>query len=443
MADPLSLASALTITEQTGEKRSLRLLGRALPYRPLTLSGTMRAEVAWSPGNPEASVQMLGSAEDETTINGYWKERFLSSDVLDGATASAPAMLDGEPLISTAYLVDAMDSIRRQGQLLEVTWDVFIRIGFLSKFVQKWHNRKDCEWEATFTWIAQELVTDAATFAQEVDTGTMARSWASLLAQIETALMMPFAAVSGMMDKVRAGVNALKAGVNTINRVAEAVVDGTMEQIDAARAVVGALQTIKSTALGIGEMFESLPAQMWVESKSLAAQAAGVYGSPTSNDSHSSDILETITGESFALAVGSASVASPSNPTATGVNAAALNSTSTGTQSTVSTPATDLLRTIGIEAGLKAAVGVRNGRKVARAMAQEAVRQQEEVASRLAPDLLGYFVASDDADLRMVSRDYYSTIEEWQRLMLFNHMGSSRLSAGDVVFVPRLHNEGM
>lgn len=443
MAEPLSLASALTIVEQTGEKRTLRLMGRALPYRPLTLSGTMRAEVTWYPGNPEASIQMLGSAEDECTINGFWKERFLSTYEQTESGSATAATLDDVPVTATMDLVDAMDSIRRQGQLLEVTWDSLVRYGILSKFQQKWSNRKDCEWDATFIWLGRDLVSEAATFAQEADTASMSRTWASLLKQLEETLEMPFAAVAGMMDKVRAGSNAVKAAVNTVNNIAEAVVDGTMNMIDTARASVAAIQSIKTAALNIADIAESLPSQMWVESKSLAAQAAAIYGVSATTEASSSDALTNITGETSALAIGSASAVAPSSPTAAGVSAETINSTSTGTQSIVSTPRADLLRTISIGAGLQAAVKVREVRRLARTMAQEAVRQQDEIASRLAPDLLGHFVAADDTDLRRVSQDYYSTVEEWQRIMQFNHLSSSRLDAGQVVFVPAIRNEGM
>jgi len=443
MSEPLSLASALTIVEQTGEKRTLRLMGRALPYRPLTLSGTMRAEVTWYPGNPEASIQVLGSAEDECTINGFWKERFLSTFEQTESGSATAATLDDVPVTATMDLVEAMDSIRRQGQLLEVTWDSLVRYGILSKFIQKWSNRKDCEWDATFIWLGRDMVSEAATFAQEADTSTMSRTWASLLKQLEDAIELPFAAVSGMMDKVRSGANKVKAATNTINNIAEGVVDGTMNMIDTARASVAAIQSIKTAALNIADIAESLPSQMWVESASLAAQAADIYGQPGSNTSFSSDVLEGITGEAMVQAVGSASTTTPSNPTASGVSAETINSTSTGTQSLVSTPRADLLRTISIGAGLQAAVNVRKVRRLARTMAQEAVRQQDEIASRIAPDLLGHFVAADDTDLRRVSQDYYSTVEEWQRLMTFNHLSTSLLDAGQVVFVPAIRNEGM
>jgi len=160
-----SPASAFVVEELSGERRVISLLGRALPYRPIELSGTMRATTTFYAGNPIGTLQVLGAQEEPTTISGFWKDRFIQSVTAEGA----PVNPDGRALLGAAgagdvgsgavadvrALVALFDDVRRKGQLLEVRWDQQVRRGFLQKFGQKWHNPHDCEWEASFSWISQ------------------------------------------------------------------------------------------------------------------------------------------------------------------------------------------------------------------------------------------------------------------------------------------------
>ena len=143
----LSKATAFTIKEVTGDKRKLELLGRALPYRPLTFSGTMRADVVYYPGNPIPTVQMLGASEEETTITGMWKDRFIKN--------TGNARLNNFSLADAKAIVDVVDDIRRKGQLLEVYWDAFYRRGIITKFEQTWDRREDVAWSLTFRFLDQ------------------------------------------------------------------------------------------------------------------------------------------------------------------------------------------------------------------------------------------------------------------------------------------------
>ena len=57
------LVSFFQVEELTGDKRVLRLSGRALPYRPFELSGTQRHSVEWYPGSPIGTLQVYGAKE--------------------------------------------------------------------------------------------------------------------------------------------------------------------------------------------------------------------------------------------------------------------------------------------------------------------------------------------------------------------------------------------
>lgn len=164
-ASDLSPASAFVIEELTGERRVLSLLGRALPYRPIELTGAMRATSAFYAGNPIGTLQVLGSQEEPSTVGGFWKDRFIRQFSSDGRVVNADgfAML-GSPgageggavaVADVASLVALVDDFRRKGQLVEVRWDRHVRRGIIRKLVQRWHNPHDCEWELAFDWISQ------------------------------------------------------------------------------------------------------------------------------------------------------------------------------------------------------------------------------------------------------------------------------------------------
>ena len=61
---------------------------------------------------------------------------------------------------------------------------------------------------------------------------------------------------------------------------------------------------------------------------------------------------------------------------------------------------------------------------------------------QLQQELLASFVAAQNMDLRDVSTRYYGTPDNWQQLMQFNGFASSKLNAGDLVWVPKQGNNG-
>jgi len=57
-------------------------------------------------------------------------------------------------------------------------------------------------------------------------------------------------------------------------------------------------------------------------------------------------------------------------------------------------------------------------------------------------DLLAVFEASQNADLRDVSTQFYGTPDQWRDLAIFNGIATSKLAAGDIVLVPKLRTGG-
>lgn len=147
------LATSLVIQERTGDKRTLMLRARALPYRPFLLDGSQREDIDWYTGNPIGVLQVYGAKEEPTTMNGWWKDVFL------GETGHDPyATLNGTQLSTAIDLAGVVDDMRRKGQEIVLTWLNHTRYGIIKRFTQKWHTGHDVEYELMFDWISQEDV---------------------------------------------------------------------------------------------------------------------------------------------------------------------------------------------------------------------------------------------------------------------------------------------
>jgi hypothetical protein len=136
------------IRELDGARRRIVLSDRARPYRPLKFQGTQQLEQTWYPGYDRATVQVLGPHEENTTVDGMWKDRFLAGAV----GGSAPAKVAEEPITAASDLVELFDGVRRSGVRLQVTWGPVARVGYLRSFSHTWTTVHDCAWEMEFIW---------------------------------------------------------------------------------------------------------------------------------------------------------------------------------------------------------------------------------------------------------------------------------------------------
>lgn len=171
----INTASAFLIRELTGQQRSVRLVGRAGPYRPFTIQTKQRVEMTWLPGSPEATATVLGREEGPTTINGSWKDKYLGEEIAVGQTTALgqaegttfSIMVNGEAITTARDAEILFDSLCGEGQLLEVTWDQTSRRGFLDQFDRDWHNTHDLYWTCSFKWVSRGEGTPSSVFIQE------------------------------------------------------------------------------------------------------------------------------------------------------------------------------------------------------------------------------------------------------------------------------------
>lgn len=138
------VAPEFRVTELNGQRRTIVLLGRALPYRPAAWGGKQRTKLTWYQGNPVATQQVLGPEESTSTFNGAWKDRFVQRQIeLNG---------DWQAITSAEQAVLLFEDMRRSGSTVRVQWGSVVRTGVLVSFTAKWDRLQDVEWEAEFEW---------------------------------------------------------------------------------------------------------------------------------------------------------------------------------------------------------------------------------------------------------------------------------------------------
>jgi hypothetical protein len=76
-----------------------------------------------------------------------------------------------------------------------------------------------------------------------------------------------------------------------------------------------------------------------------------------------------------------------------------------------------------------------------KAVQAAAVQAREAFMQAAATDIAGRYIARAGDDLRDVSRIFYNTPFEWRRIMIFNQLDTSELTAGQLVLVPTMNTQ--
>jgi nucleoid-associated protein YgaU len=362
------------VEEMTGEKRRIELCGRALPYRPFTLSGTQRAEFTWYQGNGIASVQVLGPEEEPSNPKGYWKDRFLGQ--VDPMTVESPglvpvptsfATLNGAAVPNVERLVWLFDDVRRKGQLLSVQWLSINRHGILSKFSASWHTYHDVEWEMEFKWSSQgEVEGDMRMVATDQDVTEVAQTAVKNAIALRQSAVTSFPRASDFTDAVNAKLDGVRSTVASLLGAAQGVADGSLDAINTARRAVSLLTYVIATAR-----------DTWDEVKARCDENCyGLKGDIT--DSHAT--------------MGQVARAARSN---------------------------------------------RHITRAARVVMHDAARARRRMAAMVSPDLAVSVQARQDQDLRELAVQHYGDASAWRTIAAYNGLHGSKLRAGQVVMVPK------
>ncbi len=141
--------TSLTLEELEGStKRTIVLMGRAVPYQGVEWEGEHRSKKTTYPGNPVATQQLLGPEEMPTTFEGMWKDRFMQDQDGNGQITVNP----GEDLKTAEQAAKFFDDLRRAGKLLRVQWLSQVRAGIIKIFRVAPDRPQDQRWRMEFEW---------------------------------------------------------------------------------------------------------------------------------------------------------------------------------------------------------------------------------------------------------------------------------------------------
>jgi hypothetical protein len=251
----------------TGDKNHLLLYGRALPYRPLPFAGKMRAEFTRYPGNPIATIQMIGPDEGTTTINGMWKDRFIKTTSDLGAPVFGQpgiATYNGATVANVFDLVQRVDGFRRRGQLLEVGWDEIVRHGIIRTFTQRWLRREDVEWELEFEWASQgenELPVGFSVTPPIVDIINGIIDSVNELTDAIAIIQAAYSPIASWMNTISNALDAIQEAAGALVDLATQAVNGVLAPLALAKKLTSTVQTIIDKAKEIDDTIASLPAR--------------------------------------------------------------------------------------------------------------------------------------------------------------------------------------
>lgn len=278
--------SAFTIAEVEGDGVVVVLVDRALPYRPFELTTKGRVEITWYPGNPQATSTVLGSAEDPTRMNGYWKDKYLGQAVSgDGIW---PFTVNDLVIQTVREAADVIDDLVRRCALVEVTWDQQIRQGHIDSFVKRWHNTHDLEWEMSFVWISRGEPTAPAVVSPDTSVSETAATIEKKAKQLNEAAIPPFETTADFQTAVTEMLSALLLSVQGVQGAVSNLATNKIGPFDASRRTIATCTSIISQTDDIISYFDEQVSGAFNAAVALADQT---FGQRLVADAYVQDVL--------------------------------------------------------------------------------------------------------------------------------------------------------
>lgn len=387
------------IEELTGDRRILTLYGRAMPYRPVSFETRHRVSTTAYGGFSQSTQQPLGAETGKTTVQGSWKNVYLSSPSgskgprSSGSTGIATLVsgVKGTPddsaissadTTTAAGLCDIVDDITRKGQLVKVSWAHLVRIGRLVKFIQKWLDANDCEWEIEFDFIGRDesLKTGTPPVPSVSDTSQQASKAYRDVDDATSFDSVPDLDQS-FASAIDTHVSALQQGVLALDDTVRSRVVGITTDLDSTRRAIAGCQFVEDTASGL---------------------------------------IDELTGRVAATAV-----AFDASSVSLGV----------GVTSFTVSPYRDLR---GADPGqvVSAAIAMAQTAAAARRLKNVCGRQRIALAKASEANVIAVVMIKEEEDLRDLALRYYGTADGWTTIRKFNGFPGSQVDPGTVVLIP-------
>lgn len=361
--------------------RVIILQGRSLPYQGVAWGGTMELDVSWFPGNPVASVQVIGPREKSTTIVGKWKDLFLASRQNHGVLANFPpltrasrpdATVRGGTTFKSAgsvpsdfaerarVLRDAFRLLRKEGGLVQVEWGSIVRFGFVKETTFTHDREEDIDYEITFEFLG-DTPSQPKPLLPQIELLSLLKALLALLDALINTLLSAIFAAQQWLTRINQFINKIGSFITEL-------LDAISKLGDFAFAPANVLGNIRRQLTAIRLAARDLFANL--DNQRSAAVEAAFLGNPA---------------------------------------AVALN---------------NLLQ--------------QRVRANVQEIAAEAARQANLISQMSSPALLGTITMPGGTTLRDVARRFFGNPDDWRVIAEFNGFGGSIVPRGTIVRIPRV-----
>lgn len=140
---------SVVLRELDGDYRVVELGDTAMPQQGVDVTGELRMTTTWYPGQSMASVQVMGTQENEITFEGWFKDSWLS---LDGGAAAA---------------FQDLRNLWLGQRYCELSWgSLLVRRGFLRQVKGVFVREADIRYTVVFAVVESDEATVIARAAQ-------------------------------------------------------------------------------------------------------------------------------------------------------------------------------------------------------------------------------------------------------------------------------------
>lgn len=376
------MSFAFAIRQLDFPKRAILLQGRSLPYRGVSWGVEQRLDENWFPGNPQGVVQVIGPRELPTTITGMWKDVFLFDDQHAATLLNFPGLMPAARPDATTRggttFASGGATPKQKAQLARVLRDAFrmlIREGVKVKVEWGSLARVGFLKRGEFPHDREEDINYEIEFMWIGETDADPKP-KKRKAELLSFLKQLLALLDQILNAVIGAVIKASLWIRRVNQVIAKLGSFVTE-------LLGALDKLASFAFAPADTLANIRAQM--RAITLAAR----------------ELRQTI-----------------------------FDGASASYEATVQS-----LNPIEIAAAHAHELELL---ALGRRLGAEAEQMRLEIEEFIVPELEAIYVSPGGITLRDVSLRFYGTPDNWQAIADFNGFGTSVVSPGTVVRVPKL-----
>jgi nucleoid-associated protein YgaU len=205
-----------------------------MPHRPFGFGGTQQLVKEWYPGNREPTVQVMGSRESDVTLKGRLKVKKIKD------TSARTLVADYQ---------EAIDDLRRRGNLLQIRLGEWVRYGFIEEAGFQLNRLVDIEYDIKLVIVGHRPPANYK-FTDKAD-DDIGRPTAELAKQaseaFDTATTFPSEMPQSVADIIDSGVNSVASAIRLVTGFIDGVVSDAQDIVRSANRAVGLIKNARAT----------------------------------------------------------------------------------------------------------------------------------------------------------------------------------------------------